>query len=77
MALGCFHTVGGCWNKSLHLQPLQRCYYENSGGPDSECFMRRHYSMTCTLSLRTINGVIAVGQVGNLFYGRPSYVKHY
>ena len=26
-------TVGGCWNKSLHLQLLQRCYCENLGVP--------------------------------------------
>ena len=35
---------GGCWNKSLHLQPLQRCYCENSGSPDSSYVMRCHYS---------------------------------
>ena len=26
-------SVGGCWNKSFHLQPLQRYYCENSGNP--------------------------------------------
>ena len=26
-------TVGVCWNKNLHLQPLQRCYCENSRSP--------------------------------------------
>ena len=28
-------TVCGSWNKSLHLQPLQRCYCENSGSPSN------------------------------------------
>ena len=28
-------TVGGNWIKSLHLQPLQRCYCENSGSSRS------------------------------------------
>ena len=41
------HTVvGGRLNKSLHLQPLQRYYCENSGSPTSACVMRRHYSIT-------------------------------
>ena len=44
-------TVGGWWNKSLHLQPLQRCYCENLGSPASACVMRRHYSMAYTQSL--------------------------
>ena len=34
-------TIGGSWNKSLHVQPLQRCYCENSGSPASSCVMRR------------------------------------
>ena len=38
-------TVGGSWNKSLYLQPLQRCYCENSGSSASACVMRRHYSL--------------------------------
>ena len=37
-------TVGGCWNKSLYLQPLQQCYYQDSGSPASACVMGRHYS---------------------------------
>ena len=28
-------TFGESWNKSLYLQPLQRCYCENSGSPAS------------------------------------------
>ena len=35
-------TVGTYWNKSLLLQPLQRCYNENSGSHASACVMRRH-----------------------------------
>ena len=31
---------------SLQLQPLQRCYCENSGSPASVCLVRRHYSTT-------------------------------
>ena len=74
MALGCFHKIRGNWNKSLHLQPLQRCYCENSGSSASACVMRRHYSITYTQSLHTINGLLAVGRVGNLLCGRPSYI---
>ena len=66
-------TVGGCWNKSLHLQPLQRCYSQNSGSPASAFVMRHHYSITYTRSFHIINGLRAVGQVGNLLFGRPSY----
>ena len=36
-----FITVGGSWNKNLHLQPLQRYYCENSGSSSSACVMRR------------------------------------
>ena len=43
-------TVGGSWNKSLRLQPLQRCYCENSGSLASACVMRRHYSELCSFS---------------------------
>ena len=32
-------TVGGSWNKSLHLQPLQQCYCENLGSPASACII--------------------------------------
>ena len=28
-------TVGGCWNRSLQFQPLQRCYCENSSSSAS------------------------------------------
>ena len=38
-------TLCGCCNKSLHLQPLQRCYCENSGSSASACVMGRHYSV--------------------------------
>jgi hypothetical protein len=30
-------TVGGSWNKSLHLQQLQRCYCENAGSTVNAC----------------------------------------
>ena len=60
------------WNKSLQLQPLQRCYCENSGSPDSACAMRRHYSITFTQSLQAINNLLALGRVGNLLCRRPS-----
>ena len=66
-------TFGGCWNKSLHLQPLQRCYCENSGSPASACVMRPHYSVTYTQLLHAINGLIAVGRVGNVFCEYSSY----
>ena len=74
MALGCFQTVGGSWNKSLHLQPLQGCYCENSGSPVSAGVMQHRYSITYTQSLRAINGLLPVGRVGNLLCGRPSYL---
>ena len=48
------------WNKSLHVQPLQRCYCENSGCPASACIMRRHYSITYTQSLQAISGLLTV-----------------
>ena len=67
------YTVGGCWNKSLHLQPLQRRYCENSGGPASARVVRRYYCITYTQSLYAIIGSIAVGLVRNLVCGRPSY----
>ena len=54
-------TVGGSWNKSLQLQPQQRCYCENS--------------MTYTEWLHAINGLLAVGQVGNLLDGHPSHLR--
>ena len=66
-------TVSGGWNKSLHIQQLQRCYCENSGNPASACVMRRHYSITYMQLLHGINVLIAVGGVGNLLCGRPSY----
>ena len=46
-------TVGGSWNKSPQLQPLQRCYCENSGNITSACVMRRQYFITYTQSLST------------------------
>ena len=45
-------TVGECWNKSFHVQPLQRCYRENSGSSASACLMRCHYSVTYRVTLR-------------------------
>ena len=66
-------TVGGCWNKSLYLQPLQRCYSENSGSPAKAFIMWRDYSMTYMQSLREINGLTAVRRVGNLLCGCPSF----
>ena len=54
------------WNKSFHLQPLQLCYCEYSGSPASACVMRRHYWVMYTESLNAVNGLIAVGRVGNL-----------
>ena len=71
-----YFTVGGCWNKSLYLEPLQRCYCENSRSPASACVIQSHYSITYTQSLHTINGLIAVGRVGNLLCGRPSYLTN-
>ena len=65
-----YFTVGGCWNKSLHLQPLQLWYCEKSG---SACVMRRNYSITYMHPFSAINGLIVVGRVGNLLYGYPSY----
>ena len=68
-------TVRRCWNKILHLQLLQQCYCDNSGSPTSVCVMRCHYSITYTQSLHTIIGLVAVGRVGNLLCGRPSYLN--
>ena len=62
-------TVRGSWNKSLNLQPLQRCYCEDSGSAASACVMRRHYSITYTQSLHVINGLLALGRMGNWLYG--------
>ena len=59
-------TVGGSWNKSLHLQPLQRCYCEISGSPASACVMRSHCFITYTQFFHAIIGLLAVGEVGNL-----------
>ena len=61
------------WNKSLHLQPLQRCYCGNLVNPASACVLRRHYSITYTQSLHAIKGLIVEGRVGNLLCGRLSY----
>ena len=65
-------TVDGSWNKSLHLQPLQQCYFENSGSLASACVMRRHYSSMYMQSRHTISGLLAVERAGNLLYGRTS-----
>jgi hypothetical protein len=66
-------TVSGSWNKSLHLQELQRCYCENAGSTISACSMLRHCSITYAQSLRAIYGLLAVGRVGNLLCGRATY----
>ena len=44
-------TVGLCWNKSLHLQPLQLRYCENSGNTAGACVMRRDYPVHAVVSL--------------------------
>ena len=75
MALGCFHTVGGSWNKNFHPQPLQPCHYENSGNSGRAGILRPHYSMTYTQLVHARTGLLAVGRVGNLICGRSSYVK--
>ena len=49
---------------NLHLQPLQRCYFENSESSASACVMRRHYSIMYTEKLHAINGLLAVGREG-------------
>ena len=64
-------TVGRCWNKSLHLQPLQRCYCECSGSPASACVMRRNYSIMYMQSLHAMNDLITVGRMGNLLCDAP------
>ena len=63
-------TASGSWNKSLHIKPLQRCYYENSGSSASASVMRRHYSITYMQSLHEINYLLSVR---NLLCGRHSY----
>ena len=68
-------TVGGSWHKSLHLQPLQRCYCDNSGSPTSVSVMRRHYSMTCMQSLQTIKYLLAVGRMRNILCRRHFYTR--
>ena len=45
------------------------------GSPANACIMRRHYSITYKQSLHAINDLIAVGRVGNLPCGHPSYQK--
>ena len=75
-------TVAGCWNKSLQLELLPRCYCENSGGPASARVMRQYYSSTYMQPFQVINILLAVGRVGNLLCGRPSYIikklsRHY
>ena len=66
-------TVVGSWNKSLQLQPLQRCYCENSGSPASSYVMRRYHSNKCTQSRQAIIGLLPVGRVRNLLCGHPLY----
>ena len=67
-------TVGLCWNKSLHLQPLQLRYCENSGNTAGACVMRRDYSIMYMQSFHSINGLMAVGRGGNLLCGLSSYL---
>ena len=38
-----YFKVGRRWNKSLLLQPLQRCFCENTRSPASACVMQHHY----------------------------------
>jgi hypothetical protein len=64
------------WNKSLHLQQLQRYYCENAGSTVSACAMLQHCSITYVQSLRAIYGLLAVGRVGNLLCGRATYYWH-
>ena len=64
-------TVDRSWNKSLHLQPRQQCYYENSRSRPSACVMRHHYPIMYIKSLHAINGLFALGRVGNLLSGCP------
>ena len=59
-------TVGGSWNKSVNPQPLQRCYFENLGSPDSECDIRRH-----CYRIHAMNGLLAVGKVWKLTSWTP------
>ena len=59
-------------HKNLYNQLLQRCYCENSGISASACVIRRNFSITYTQSLHAVNGLIAVGRVGNLLCGLPS-----
>ena len=59
--------VGGSSNNNLHFQPLQWCYFENSGSPASALLY--HY----TQSLHAMNGLLAVGRVRNLLCGCPLY----
>ena len=69
-------TAGRGWNKSLHLQPLQWCYCENSGNCANACVMWHHHSITYMQSLHTINGLLTVGRVGNLLCGHNWYVSN-
>ena len=64
-------TAWWSFNKSLQLQLLQRCFSENSSSPASACFMWHYYSTTYMQSLHVINGLLAVGRVGNLLCGWP------
>ena len=68
-------TVGGCWNESLHLQPLQLWYCENSESPTSTCIVEHHYSITYMQLLHARNGLVAAEGMGNLLCGRSSYIK--
>ena len=70
-------TVGGKWNKSLHLQQLQRCYCESSGSPASAYVIRRHYSITYTQSLQVINGLLAVGRGETYFMDAPRISNYF
>ena len=63
--------VCGCWNKSLHLQPLQRCYCDNSGSSTSACVMRRRYCITYMQSLHVINGLV-MGSFSKLSVTSPT-----
>ena len=63
--------VGGCWNTSLHVKPLQRCNSENSGSPARACVMRRQYSITYTQSIHTRNGFYLWDECETYFVDAP------
>ena len=73
MALGCFDTVGGSWNKSLHHQPMQQCYCENTRSPASARSMRLNYSMMYMQLIHAINGLLQ--GISSLKAGGPHAIQ--